>query len=145
MPGNYRLEIYVLLTVLAIVGGAFGAIATMPGGMEKLGLVAPPEEEEDEDAPKSYRLLVFETKTCGWCVKFRRDMAPSYASSSYQRRAPLTYIQMRSGDEQRYKLKGGVRGTPTFVLVDSTGREVGRYPGYPGNRQHFFAFLDKHL
>jgi hypothetical protein len=82
-------------------------------------------------------LLVVERDGCGWCDRFREDLAPAYRRSEQQLRAPLHYIDAGDLDStKRYQLKKPVNGTPTLVMIDTYGREVARYPGHPGTTEN---------
>ncbi|MEZ5930406.1 MAG: hypothetical protein R3F54_00330 [Alphaproteobacteria bacterium] len=85
---------------------------------------------------RAAELVMFEADDCTWCRAWNEDIGPIYPKTAEGRRAPLRRVDIhapRPGD-----LAGidGVRFTPTFVLVDDEGREVGRINGYPG--QDFF-------
>ncbi|MFV0295306.1 MAG: thioredoxin fold domain-containing protein [Hyphomicrobiaceae bacterium] len=93
-------------------------------------------------------LLVYERDGCGWCVRFRRNISPEYENSYLSSRVPMKYVQLAEQASLPYRLKYGVAGTPTSVLVDVRGREVGRIGGYPGGGAKTFlkdveALLEK--
>ncbi len=86
-------------------------------------------------------LLMFEDDGCVWCAKWNAEVAPEYAESPEGRLAPLTRYDLRRDPlPDALELKGRVRYTPTFVLVDGN-REVGRIMGYPG-KDAFWDLLD---
>jgi hypothetical protein len=92
-----------------------------------------PLPEASERISDTGTLLVVMRDGCGWCDRFQEELGPKYRRSELQNRAPLRYID--AGDVMgvaSYKLRGPVYGTPTLVILDTFGREVGRYPGYPG-------------
>lgn len=90
----------------------------------------------------SMSLVVVEADWCGWCKRFRRDVAPKYEESPYASRVPLHYVQLDQQGRAGFKLASRVRSVPTFVLVDGEGREIDRLRGYPGGPDRFFAALD---
>ena len=92
-----------------------------------IGLIAVP-----QSGAHAAELLMFESDDCIWCDAWDAEIAPIYPKTSEGRRAPLRRVDIhgqRPADLQNIE---GVRYTPTFVLVDDRGREVGRINGYPG-------------
>jgi hypothetical protein len=80
----------------------------------------------------SAELLMFEEDGCVWCARWEAEVAPYYPDSPQGHFAPLKrYDLKRDPLPDDLQLKGGVRYTPTFVLIDKN-REVGRILGYPG-------------
>jgi thioredoxin-related protein len=115
---------------------AAGLLALFAGLAIAIFVVAAPERQTEATAaaPISDRptLLVFETETCGWCRRFRENVAPVYERSHLEGRAPLKYVHVSAQRTSGYRLNGHVSATPTFVLVDRSGREVSRLRGLPG-------------
>jgi len=70
------------------------------------------------------QLVVFESQSCSWCVRFRESVAPAYEASHLERQAQLTYIDVSKQKTAGYRLEARVTATPTFVLVDRDVREV---------------------
>lgn len=90
-------------------------------------------------------LLVFESASCGWCRHFRSAVAPDYERSRLEALAPLKYVDvgtLRRGASP-YRLNGRIVATPTFVLVDRTGREVERLRGLPGGGAAFMQEIER--
>ena len=77
-------------------------------------------------------LVMFESDFCEWCDAWHAEIGPIYPKTSEGRRAPLRTVDIH--DPRPDDLLGiqGVRFTPTFVLLDDHGAEVGRVNGYPG-------------
>ena len=125
--------------MLAIVVGVFTALATVPGGLGGEAAIV-----KHDGSQFGWRLVVFEQRSCSWCIRFRQELAPGYLGSKYQGRAPLTYVTIRSKDTAKFKLKGEVRGTPTFVLVDGEDQEIGRFR-YPHSSDRMFELMDKYI
>lgn len=81
-------------------------------------------------------LIMFSTKTCGYCRAFLKEVAPTYAQTEYAKLLPLRIISMdeasapkwfdKAYDEQRID---PIVGTPTFVVFNN-GHEVARLMGY---------------
>ena len=77
---------------------------------------------------------------CVWCKKFDKDVLSTDKFTSYANsKLVLVTLDFPSHKEQDAALKKanqeirkrfGVNGVPTFVLVDSAGRELGRQVGY---------------
>jgi hypothetical protein len=89
-----------------------------------------PAPSRAQQAPEA-ELLMFDDPGCPWCRRWHAEVGPGYPKSAEGQRAPLRIVQLRDGVPVRLKLKGAVRATPTFVLVQD-GQEVGRITGYPG-------------
>ncbi len=86
-------------------------------------------------------LLMFEEDGCVWCARWNAEVAPGYADSPQGRFAPLKRYDLRRDPlPDDLELKGRVRYTPTFVLIDGN-REIGRIMGYPGEKP-FWKLLD---
>lgn len=77
-------------------------------------------------------LVMFEQKSCVWCQKFDREIAPAYEKTTEGRRAPLRRVDFAKPLPADLSFVTRERFTPVFVLVDS-GREIGRIRGYPGD------------
>ena len=81
---------------------------------------------------KAAELVMFESKICEWCDAWHAEIGPIYPKTDEGKRARLRMVDIhdtRPGDLADIE---GVRFTPTFVLLDDEGREVGRINGYPG-------------
>ena len=89
-------------------------------------------------------MIMFSTKTCGYCRNFLREVAPTYSDTEYAKLLPLRIISMdtkaapkwfsKAYDERRID---GISGTPTFVIF-SNGNEVARLIGY-GVKERWYA------
>jgi thioredoxin-related protein len=93
---------------------------------------------------KAAELLMFESAICEWCEAWNEEIGPIYPKTSEGRRAPLRRVDIY--DERPADLRHieGVRFTPTFVLIDDRGAEVGRINGYPGE-DFFWGLLSELL
>lgn len=87
-------------------------------------LLAPPDVRAAE-------LVMFEQKSCVWCQRFDRDIAPAYDKTTEGKRAPLRRVDFAKPLPADLSFVKRERFTPVFVLVDQ-GREIGRIRGYPG-------------
>ncbi len=87
------------------------------------------------------QLVMFERKYCPWCVRWKRDIGSFYYKTEEGKIAPLRIVDM---DEKRPEDLKNIRGlvwSPTFVLLDDDGKEVGRMEGYQ-NEEAFWIGLD---
>jgi thiol:disulfide interchange protein len=91
---------------------------------------------------------------CPWCIKFDRDIlsTPKFAAYAGQnlelvkvdfpRHTPLPAEQQHANNA--LKKQFGVDGYPTYVLLNSAGKELGRQVGYlEGGPNAFIAELEK--
>lgn len=79
-------------------------------------------------------LVMFDQPSCPWCARWDRDIAPIYGKPASGQRAPLRRIDITAKRPDDLKSLGGIRYTPTFVLIDR-GAEIGRIVGYTGEDQ----------
>jgi protein disulfide-isomerase len=90
---------------------------------------------------------------CGWCIKFDQDVLSTDKFAGYAKsKLVLVRLDFPRHKEQDAALKQaneqlskrfGVDGYPTFVLLDSAGKELGRQVGYlEGGPDAFIAELD---
>jgi len=90
---------------------------------------------------------------CGWCKKFDKDVLSTDKFAGYAKsKLVLVTLDFPSHIKQDAALKQanqeikkrfGVNGFPTFVLLNSAGRELGRQVGYlRGGPEAFIAELD---
>ena len=83
------------------------------------------------NAAKSAELLMFESKLCEWCDKWREEIGAVYPKTDEGRIAPLRTIDVYQTRPNKYAPIKGIVYTPTFVLWHDGG-EVGRILGYSG-------------
>jgi len=88
-------------------------------------------------------LLMFSMASCGYCQKFLKEVAPTYAESKQAKLLPLRIISMdrRAAPkwfEKAYDAKkiDGIAGTPTFVVFDN-GEEKARLIGYQSKERFY--------
>ena len=90
---------------------------------------------------------------CGWCIKFEHDVLSTDKFTGYAK-GKLVLVRLdyphhqalapalKQANEELAK-RFGVDGFPTFVLLNSAGRELGRQAGYlQGGPDAFIAKLD---
>jgi protein-disulfide isomerase len=81
---------------------------------------------------KAAELIMFESDYCEWCEAWHEEIGPIYPKTAEGRRAPLRVVDIHDRRPRDLEAIDGVRFTPTFVMLDDRGREVGRINGYPG-------------
>jgi len=85
-------------------------------------------------------LVMVDMRSCSYCAKFRREVAPTYEGTAAGQLAPLRRVSPLN----RWPADlAGVRRAPfapVFILVDD-GREIGRFAGYT-DAQAFWASLE---
>ena len=130
--------------LLVLLGAAVSFVAA--AGLAAVLLVKAPPPAPAERLFDTPTLLVAVSDGCGWCDKFQEELGPQYRNSDFEGRAPLRYID--AGDlmkDPNFRLKHGIRGTPTLILADTYGREVGRYAGYPGDMENLTTQVERLL
>jgi thioredoxin-related protein len=87
-------------------------------------------------------LVMFESDICEWCDAWHAEIGPIYPKTSEGKRAPLRIVDIHDPRPSDLDHIEGVRFTPTFVLIDDDGQEVGRINGYPGE-DFFWGLLSE--
>lgn len=90
------------------------------------------------------RLLFFDSAGCPYCIRWKKEVGVIYHKTEEGKRAPLRVIDMGAPlppDLNHIKIP---YWSPTFVLLDDDGREVGRIEGYQGE-DLFWARLQRLL
>ena len=85
-------------------------------------------------------LIASNAVAAGLVLFWNRTIGPIYPKSEVGRRAPLRRVALGDGVPAGLTLKGPIRYTPTFVLVED-GREVDRIEGYSGE-DFFWARIE---
>lgn len=94
-------------------------------------------------------LLMFSSKTCGYCVAFLKEVWPEYVKSSKQNILPLKLVDFDGSipywftnalDSNKID---GIRATPTFIIFNN-GEEIGRMEGYPG-KDNFLTNINTYI
>jgi hypothetical protein len=90
-------------------------------------------------------LLVVMQDGCGPCTYFAENIGPKYRRSEQAEKAPLRYIDIRDlSANKTYQTKGAF-ATPTLLMIDGFGREVGRSVGSPHTVDDLKQMVDRHL
>ncbi len=89
------------------------------------------------------KLVMFDSKRCPSCIKFKREMAKQYWKSALGKELPLSIVRSNSRRAMaRYEDKvDPIIYTPTFVLL-SNGEEVARTVGY-STKERFLAEIKR--
>ena len=93
---------------------------------------------------QAVELVLVEQRGCVYCAMFDRDVAPEYPITAEGRFAPLRRIDLHEPVPDDLQFERRVMFTPTFVVVDATGAELGRIEGYPGE-DFFWGLLARML
>lgn len=80
-------------------------------------------------AANATSLVMVDQAGCPFCVKFHREVEPSYFKRAEGKRAPLRRVDVTGSWPQDLGKITPVKFTPVFILVKQ-GREVGRIFGY---------------
>ncbi|MEN3791656.1 thioredoxin fold domain-containing protein [Fulvimarina sp. MAC3] len=89
-------------------------------------------------------LLMFERDGCPYCARFDAEIAPDYPHSEAGRIAPLKRVDITDDRRGGYEDIAPAVFTPTFVLMNDAGKEVGRLKGYPG-KKYFYSEIEPML
>lgn len=92
-------------------------------------------------AASATELVMFESKSCGWCLRWHKEVGPAYQNATEGRLAPLRRVDVDEPIPLDLRGIRGIRYTPTFVLVHQ-GVEIGRINGYPG-ADFFWVLVDE--
>ena len=84
---------------------------------------------------------MFEQPGCPFCRAFDQEIAPDYPRSAAGRVAPLRRVNIFVDRRGGIPELAPAYFTPTFVVVDDAGREIGRIEGYPG-RKYFYPEIE---
>jgi len=85
-----------------------------------------------EKAKKENKALMvdFYTEWCGWCKKLDKDTYPAPKVVALSKRMVNIKIDAEKGEGVDLAKKYEVRGYPTILFLDGTGKVVGRIGGY---------------
>lgn len=84
-------------------------------------------------------LLYYHGKGCSYCEAWDAEVAPIYPATEEGARLPLRRVSADAPLPADLSHIKGLVYTPTFVVLDDSGREVGRIPGY--QPEWFWAYL----
>ena len=91
---------------------------------------------------KAAALLMFEEPGCPYCEAWKAEIGPIYPNTDLGKAYPVKFMDIFSATPEEFSLKSAPMVSPTFVLVDDQGQEIGRILGYPGE-DFFWWFLEE--
>jgi hypothetical protein len=89
------------------------------------------------------QLIVVEDSHCGPCIRFEASVGRDYNATPQGQKAPLRRLNIADkvpSDLANVVIRGPIRGTPTFILIDG-GHEVGTFAGF-GSSPSFWQRID---
>lgn len=101
---------------------------------------------------KQALLLFFEMEACPFCHRLHRDVLSQSAVRAMLERdflairvdtqglGPITTFDGRSLTEAAFSKEQKVRGTPSILAFDASGRELARLAGAPSSPEEFLLF-----
>jgi hypothetical protein len=89
-------------------------------------------------------LIMVEQPGCAYCAAWDDKIAPIYPKTQAGQFAPLRRVQIDDPAPQGVTYTRPARFTPTFILINDAGAEVGRIEGYPGE-DFFWGLLEMML
>jgi len=138
-----------LLTVLA------ATLVWQANAAESTWLTDLPQAQVQAKADKKIVLLDFTgSDWCGWCIKFKKEVLDTPEFQTYAaKNVVLVELDYPNHKEQSADLKKAnaalkskfaINGFPTLIVLDQSGKEIGRQVGYEkGGPSAFIAKLDK--
>ncbi len=133
---NLKLLPVILLAVTLAVVGSFLVVAKTTQ--------EPPPSEADRISDVGTLLVVMQPG-CDACTHFEERVAPGYKQTTQSNIAPVRYIDINDVQRQKtYRLKTGIRGTPTLLMIDGFGQEIGRSLGSPPTSAGLANLVDRY-
>lgn len=113
-----------------------------------------PKAVQQAKAEKKLALLDFTgSDWCGWCVKLKSEVFDTPEFKAYAaKNLVLVELDFPKKKELSAELKAtnkklageyGIKGFPTIIVLDGTGKQVGKLGYMPGGPKAFIAELDK--
>jgi len=107
-----------------------------------------------EQAKKENKMVLLDftgSDWCGWCIKFKKEVLDTNEFKQYaDKNLVLVEVDFPKKKAQsdalkkvnkELKVKYGISGYPTFVVLNAEGKEVGRQVGYSKGGPK--AFIEK--
>jgi hypothetical protein len=88
-------------------------------------------------------LVMVEQPGCTWCARWNAEIGPIWPRTAAGDFAPLRRAQLRDMPGEM-ALDRRVTFTPTFLVIDGQGEELGRLEGYPGE-DFFWPLIERLL
>ena len=98
----------------------------------------PAKQLEAKELNNTRQLVVFESKECAYCQKFKKEILNHWQSD-----AAIT-TTLNANPPKGWALEKPLFATPTIVLFEQ-GKEVSRYTGYNGDKARFWKWLGQRL
>lgn len=92
---------------------------------------------------RAAELVMVQQPGCTWCAKWDREIAPIWPRTEAGEFAPLRREQLREMPAGM-DLDRRVTFTPTFLVMNDQGEELGRLEGYPGE-DFFWPVIERLL
>jgi thioredoxin-related protein len=83
-------------------------------------------------------LILYESPRCPWCIAWMEEIGPIYPKTEEAKKAPLRVVDLTGPLPDDITPKEPVRMTPTFLLADENGDEIGRITGYSGSEMFWW-------
>lgn len=80
----------------------------------------------------SAELLMFREDGCVWCARWDHEISAIYPKTPEGQTAPVRMLDLHAPLPANLSLTMPLVFSPTFVLIDDDGTELGRIEGYPG-------------
>ncbi|HHN67686.1 MAG TPA: thioredoxin family protein [Thermopetrobacter sp.] len=90
------------------------------------------------------QLIFFDSAGCPYCIRWKKEVGVIYHKTEEGKRAPLRVVDIGAPLPPELNRLKVPFWTPTFVLLDDNGHEVGRIEGYQGE-DLFWARLQRLL
>lgn len=121
------------MKTLATLLLAAGTLAAAPAGVK--WETSFPAAQARAKAENKVILLDIWTGWCGWCIKLQKETFPSpEAQAALANVVPLTIktqeVNGKPTADNHYEQDFKVRGYPTLLILDASGKELARQPGY---------------
>jgi len=134
--------VFTVVGILLFTAAVFALLVLMPARNGNSG--PPPAGDGAAITFGRPQLIMFEEEGCVWCQRFKEGIMPAYPKTEEGKRAPLRLVDIHAPRPRGLEHIKGIRVSPTFVLLDAKGREVGRIEGYPGD-EFFWIHLEELL
>lgn len=101
-------------------------------------LSTPPKQLDSTELNSKRQLIVFESKECAYCQKFKEEVLNHWQSD-----VAIT-TTLNANPPKGWTLEKALFATPTIVLFEQS-KEVSRYTGYNGDKARFWKWLGQRL
>ncbi len=98
-----------------------------------------------EEAGSDKKIIVVDVYTtwCGWCRKMDENIYSSPQVAALSRNVVFVKLDAEDGGEgEQFAHKAGVRGYPTTVILNGSGRVIDSRPGYIQSPSAFVSYVE---